>query len=123
MVPILLRQKIRDRKKYHMVNWPTYHLVTHKEAAGLGLFNSKIMNWCLMTKCAWKILSAQGRIWLEIFQDKYLPLGGLPKSVSTKKSQFSKVIIKLQHLPAMVPSSRWRMGGKPNFGGVEIGTF
>lgn len=47
-----------------------------KEVGGLGVINSRIMNWCLMAKWAWKILTRQGGFWLQIVHTKYITKEG-----------------------------------------------
>lgn len=62
--------KEQGRQKYHMVKWE--HICSPKEVGGLGVINTKVMNWCLMAKWAWKILRGQGGLWLSVFSNKYL---------------------------------------------------
>ena len=58
-----------------MVRWE--HICQPKELGGLGVINTKILNWCLMAKWAWKTLTKQGGLWLDIFRAKYLDVDGV----------------------------------------------
>ena len=69
-----------------------------KEVCGLGVINTKIMNWCLMTKWAWKILTGRGGLWLDIFRRKYLEDGGVEFRRNAKLSQFARDVKKVQPL-------------------------
>lgn len=51
------------KQKYHMVKWDV--ICSPKETGRLGVINSKIMNWCLIAKWAWKILMGQGGLRLD----------------------------------------------------------
>lgn len=66
-------EKVNGKQKHRMVNWPT--ICSPKENGGLGVINTRIMNWCLMAKWAWKILTGQGGLWLQIYHNKYLREG------------------------------------------------
>ena len=81
---------------YHMVNWE--HICSPKEVGGLRVINTKIMNWCLMTKWAWKILTGQGGLWLSIFSSKYLRDRGVDFRSNVQSSQFAKDMKKASHL-------------------------
>lgn len=50
--------KENGKQKYHMVSWE--NIRESKEVGGLRVINTKEMNWCLVTKWAWKILTGQG---------------------------------------------------------------
>ena len=79
-----------------MVSWE--NICEPKEREGLGVINSKIMNWCLMTKWAWKILTGRGGLWLDIFRRKYLEDGGVEFRRNAKLSQFARDVKKVQPL-------------------------
>lgn len=89
-------EKVDGKQRYHMVNWPT--ICSPKEKGGLGVINTRIMNWCLMAKWAWKILTGQGGLWLQIYCKKYMREGTNRGRATTQKSQFAKAINKVQHL-------------------------
>jgi hypothetical protein len=57
------------KRRYHLVNWPA--VCRPKECGGLGLLNSKKMNWALMLKWIWKLFQPDNPIWAQIIRAKY----------------------------------------------------
>jgi hypothetical protein len=49
------------KRRYHLVNWPA--VCRPKECGGLGLLNSKKMNWALLLKWIWKLFQPDNPIW------------------------------------------------------------
>ena len=79
-----------------MVKWDA--IASPKEVGGLGIINSRVMNWCLMTKWAWKILTGQGGLWLFIFKAKYLEEDGVTFRPRVRRSQIANDIRKVHPL-------------------------
>lgn len=88
--------KENGKQMYHMVSWD--NIYQPKEVGGLGVINTKIMNWCLMTKWARNILTGQGGLWLDIFTRKYLVQGAVEFRRNIKLSQFARDVRKVQPL-------------------------
>ena len=79
-----------------MVKWDA--IASPKEVGGLGIINSRVMNWCPMTKWAWKILTGKEGLWLSIFKTKYLEDDGVTFRPQFRRSQFANDIRKVQPL-------------------------
>lgn len=79
-----------------MVHWST--ICAPKEVGGLGIMNIKHMNWCLMAKWAWKMLTGQGGLWLDIIKHKYLQHAPVSTASCQNGSQFWKATVKIRHL-------------------------
>lgn len=74
-----------------------YHFFP-KEVGAFGIINTKHMNWCLMAKWPWKILTSEGGLWLDIIKHKYLQHAPIATDSAHQGSQFWKAIIKICHL-------------------------
>lgn len=79
-----------------MVHWST--ICAPKEVVELGILNTKHMNWCLLAKWAWKILTGEGGLWVDIIRHKYLQHAPLPTDQPQHGSAFWKAITKIRHL-------------------------
>lgn len=56
------------------------------------------MNWCMMAKWAWKMLTGEDSLWLDIIKFKYLCNAPVSTATSHRGSQFWKSIVKIRHL-------------------------
>jgi hypothetical protein len=84
-----------DRRKYHMVDWPT--VCKPKELGGLGILNTRLMNLALMVKWIWKLYQNAEGLWADLLRAKYLGDRDLfDKNVPKRGSQFWKAIQKIK---------------------------
>ncbi|KAM0831387.1 hypothetical protein ACQ4PT_065585 [Festuca glaucescens] len=84
--------KDKDKQKYHMVKWST--MCFPKELGGRSFTNTKVMNWCLMAKWAWKIFNGEGGLWQDIMRKKYRGNMELAAVRSNHGSHLWKTILK-----------------------------
>lgn len=94
-----------------------------KEHGGVGIINTKIMNWCLIKKWAWKILTGQGGLWLQIYRKKYIAVDEGTGRSTPEKSRFAKAIRKVEPLLCLGTKYTIRDGTLALFGltlGVRI---
>lgn len=56
-------------KGIHLINWET--LTRTKRLGGANLKAAKLMNWALLAKLAWRVLTSRGELWCEILRSKY----------------------------------------------------
>jgi hypothetical protein len=84
-----------DRRKYHMVDWPT--VCKPKELGGLGILNTRLMNVVLMLKWIWKLYQNAEGLWADLIRAKYLRDRDLfAKNVPSHGSQFWNAIQKIK---------------------------
>jgi hypothetical protein len=60
---------IGNKRKYHMVDWAT--VCRPKEAGGLGLLNTKMMNIALMLRWIWRLYQNEEGLWVDLLKAKY----------------------------------------------------
>jgi hypothetical protein len=86
---------VGDRRKYHMVDWPT--VCKPKELRGLGILNTRLMNVALMLKWIWKLYQNAEGLWADLIRAKYLRDRDLfDRNVPSHGSQFWNVIQKIK---------------------------
>lgn len=51
------------------MKWET--LIKPKELRGANLKSAKEMNWALLPKLAWRLLTCEGEVWAENMKSKY----------------------------------------------------
>lgn len=62
-----LWEEVKNKKKYHLVNWDIVYLP--KDQGGLGILNLDLMNISLLAKWLWKLFNEYG-IWQQILRNK-----------------------------------------------------
>jgi hypothetical protein len=66
-------------KGMHLVGWNK--ITQPRKLGGLGVRSARVQNVALLGKLIWEILQCPNKLWVNLFQDKYLK-GQLPFSVS-----------------------------------------
>lgn len=73
----LLWQETQDKRKYHLVNWPSVCLP--KDSGGLGILDLASVNQSLLCKWLWKLENSDG-VWQRLLYRKYLQKHVLSKN-------------------------------------------
>jgi hypothetical protein len=67
-----------------------------KNLGGLGIFNTYVMNKCLIIKWWWKILTSDlDSLWLQLLKAEYFPDCSPMFATATRGSQFWRDLIKV----------------------------
>lgn len=102
-------------RKIHWKRWEG--LCTPKDAGGLGLRQSRLMNQSFMMKAAWKLCKEKDSLWARVVRSKYGCGGDLLPRIDQRKpgSRFWKGICEGWSL--VEPNLCWRIrnGGSVNF--------
>jgi hypothetical protein len=71
-----------------------YHVLPQAGGGIWCILNTKLMNWCLIAKWAWKILTDKG-ICVDIIRKKYLTRSNLVNMSSSGRYLFWEVMCKI----------------------------
>jgi hypothetical protein len=109
-----LWQGAEGKFRYHMAKWEM--MSRPKDQGGVGIFNTRIMNDCLLVKWIWKILCEPDEFWFKVIKAKYLKGESFFESNDKGSSQFWKGLHKVKHLFKWGPYFRLGMGDFVSFG-------
>lgn len=54
------------RKGIHLLRWEV--LIRPKEIGGANIKSAKMMNWAMLAKLAWRLLSGESRVWSHVIR-------------------------------------------------------
>src|SRR4051812_1295541 len=53
----------------HAINWETFTMP--KRLGGANIKRAQMMNWALLAKLAWRVMTCEGELWREVLIAKY----------------------------------------------------
>jgi hypothetical protein len=91
-------ESISDKKKYHWVNWP--EVCRPKDQGGLGIINTRFLNFALMTIWIWGLFdpNERGNLWHKLLRTKYRNADNIFAKTGQGDSQFWQSINKIKLL-------------------------